>query len=121
MSILLLCQSPNNLMTLLACVGFALLPKSSTRMRFVDNDHLGTGTDEVVAAGVGLDVVHGDDGEWEDVEHGSIAADAVESLGSSAKDQFCFDVEFLSEFFLPLFCKVRRAENAETLNFGSIQ
>lgn len=121
MSVLFLCESSNDLMTLLPCIGFAFLPKSSTRMSFVHNDHLRTSTDEVVAAGVGLDVVHGDDGEREDVEHGSIAADAVQPFGCSAKDQFRFDVEFFSQFFLPLFSEVWRAEDAETLDFGSIE
>jgi hypothetical protein len=68
---------------------------SGTGVRFVDDDQLGSGADELVAPGVALDEVCRDDRVRKHVENGLVraAVSALKAPCGTREDQFGVEVE----------------------------
>src|ERR1700761_7965461 len=98
------------------------LPAPGTRVGFIDNDEFGTGPQELVAAAVGLDEVKGNDDEGMVLKQGlSQRQPTLQPCSGAGKNQSRANVELVTEFALPLFGQLRRAEDRETRDFAPIQ
>ena len=91
-------------------------------MRFVYDDEIRTGAQEVVAAAVSLYEVHRDDDEWIHIEDGLVSPEVfLQTPGGARQNQLGFDVEFRCQFALPLFGKMWWAEDTKSRDFTAIQ
>jgi hypothetical protein len=88
----------------------------------VHNDKFWAGAKKVIPAMVRLDVVQGDDREGEMIEE-ALATSAIgfQTASCTRQDQLGIDLEFVLQFPLPLFCKVRGAEHGHARNFAAVQ
>ena len=92
-------------------------------VRLVHDDEVRAVLDEVGAFAVTLDEVNADDLD------GVVAKDAARASGDAAfkladragTDDDGIEAEFLAQLLLPLFAEVRRAEDAERLDFPAIE
>jgi len=89
---------------------------------FVDDDQVGTGTQEVVAASVALDEVGRDHHVLVQLEEGlADGAVAFEARRRAGEDQLGVDVELAAQLLLPLLGERRRTEHGQALGLAAIK
>jgi hypothetical protein len=93
----------------------------SAGVGFVHNDEFRAGTEKVISAMVGLDVVQRNDSEWVMLEEAlPSSALGFKTPSCTGQDQLRLDLELALQLPLPLLSEVRRTEYRHASDFPAI-
>jgi hypothetical protein len=91
-------------------------------VRLVDNNELGRGAEELVAAAIALDEIRRNDRDRVTVKERLVEAEAsLQASSSGRQDEFRIEVELVSHLGLPLPGQVRWAQHGQALHVAPIE